>query len=137
VFGSAVGAGIAWVGAALVLGCGLLNFDEAVKAVDFATLALLLGMMVVVGHLRLSGFFDRLAQVALSHVAGPYGLLAATMALSGVLSALLVNDVVCLALTPVVIRLARRLRLDPRPHLIGLALASSATSRASATSTSP
>ncbi len=126
-------AGIAWAGAALVLALGLLGFEEAVKAVDFATVALLLGMMVVVGMLRLAGFFDRLAAWALARVSSPVGLLGATMALSGVLSAALVNDVVCLALTPLVLHLARRLGYDPKPHLVGLALASNIGSVATLT----
>jgi Na+/H+ antiporter NhaD/arsenite permease-like protein len=126
-------AGIAWVGAALVLALGLLGFDEAVKAIDFATVALLMGMMVVVAYLRRAGFFARLSGWALARVRSPAGLLAATMALSGVLSAVLVNDVVCLALAPLVLHLTRRLRLDPRPHLIGLALAANIGSTATLT----
>ena len=54
-------AGIALVGATAMLVLGLLGFDAAVGAVDFATMALLFGMMVVVAYLRLAGFFRRLA----------------------------------------------------------------------------
>jgi Na+/H+ antiporter NhaD/arsenite permease-like protein len=126
-------AGIAWVGAAGMLATGVLSFDDAVSAIDFATIALLLGMMVVVAFLRRAGFFDRLASVALARVRRPLGMLAATMGLSAVLSAMLVNDVDCLALTPLVLHLARRLRLDPRPHLIGLALAANIGSTATLT----
>ena len=125
--------GIALVGAAGVLATGVLSFDRAVGAIDFATLALLLGMMIVVAFLRLAGFFDRLAGWSLARVRTPRGLLAATMLLSGVLSAILVNDVVCLALTPLVLHLARRMKLDPRPHLIGLALAANIGSTATLT----
>jgi Na+/H+ antiporter NhaD/arsenite permease-like protein len=126
-------AGIAWVGAALVLASGLLTFDQAVASIDFATIALLLGMMVVVGFLRLANFFDRLANGVLSRVHTPRALLAATMALSGFLSAFLVNDVVCVALTPLVCHLAARLRFDPKPHLLGLALAANIGSTATLT----
>jgi Na+/H+ antiporter NhaD/arsenite permease-like protein len=66
-------------------------------------------------------------------VRGPRGLLAATVLLSGGLSALLVNDVVCLALTPLVLHLARQRGFDPRPHLIGLAVASNIGSAATLT----
>lgn len=125
--------GVALVGAAGVLGCGLLSFEEAVKAVDFATLALLLGMMIVVAFLRRAGFFARLAGVALGRVKSPKALLAVTMLMSGGLSAILVNDVVCLALTPLVLHLTRRLGLDPRPHLVGLAVASNLGSAATLT----
>lgn len=125
--------GVALVGAAGVLVCGLLSFDEAVRAVDFATVALLLGMMVVVAFLRRAGFFARLAGLALGRVRSPKGLLAVTMLLSGTLSAVLVNDVVCLALTPLVLHLTRTLGLDPRPHLVGLAVASNLGSAATLT----
>jgi di/tricarboxylate transporter len=63
----------------------------------------------------------------------PARLSAMTIALSGVLSAFLVNDIVCLALTPLVIHLARRLRIDPLPHLIGLATAADIGSTATLT----
>src|SRR5580700_2134187 len=72
-------AGIALIGAAGVLACGLLSFDDAVKAIDFATIALLLGMMVVVAFLRRAGFFARLAGLVLGRVKSPKALLAVTM----------------------------------------------------------
>ena len=126
-------AGIAIVGATLILATGQLTFDDAVKSIDFATIALLLGMMIVVGFLRRASFFTWLAQWVLHRVESPHGLLLVTMLLSGGLSALLVNDVVCLALTPLVLHLARSQKLDPRPHLIGLALASNIGSVATLT----
>ncbi|MFO0969094.1 MAG: anion transporter [Gemmataceae bacterium] len=125
--------GIALIGATLVLSLGLLSFGDAVKAIDFGTIALLLGMMMVVVYLRRAGFFDVLAQKVLDGCREPRLLLGVVMLLSGVLSALLVNDVVCLALTPLVIRLTRHCRLDPRPHLIGLAVASNIGSTATLT----
>jgi Na+/H+ antiporter NhaD/arsenite permease-like protein len=125
-------AGVALVGAAGVLACGLLSFEDAVRAVDFATIAVLLGMMVV-AFLRRAGFFARLAGLALGRVRGPRALLAVTMLLSGVLSTVLVNDVVCVALTPLVLHLTRRRGLDPRPHLVGLAIASNLGSAATLT----
>ncbi len=125
--------GVALVGAAGALACGLLSFEDAVKAIDFATIVLLLGMMVVVAFLRRAGFFARLAGWALGRVKSPKALLAVTMLLSGTLSAILVNDVVCVALTPLVLHLTRRLGLDPRPHLVGLAVASNLGSAATLT----
>ena len=126
-------AGIALAGAAAVLALGLLSFEDAVKSVDFATIALLLGMMIVVAFLQRSGFFLVLTRAALSRFYHPAALLGVTMLLSGVLSALLVNDVVCLVLTPLVLRLTRHLRIDPKPHLIGLAIASNVGSTATLT----
>lgn len=141
-FGLAVGrlpglrtdrAGIALVGAAGIMACGLLTFENAVKAIDFPTIVLLLGMMVVVAYLRRAGFFTLLAGWGLGRVRSPRMLLAVTMLLSGLLSAVLVNDVVCVALTPLVLHLTRRLGHDPRPHLVGLAIASNLGSAATLT----
>jgi Na+/H+ antiporter NhaD/arsenite permease-like protein len=118
-------AGIALVGATLMLVTGVLKLEQAVStdSIDFKTLFLLFGMMIVVGVLRLSGFFHQLTALAARHIATPKGLLAVTIALSGVLSAFLINDVICVALTPLVVHLARRMKVDPIPHLIGLATA--------------
>lgn len=117
--------GIALVGATLVLITGTLTLKEAVsiESIDYKTLCLLFGMMVVVGFLRLSGVFHRMTAAALRRIRSPLGLLAVTITLSGLLSAFLINDIVCLALTPLVLHLARRLRFDPVPHLIGLGTA--------------
>jgi len=118
-------AGIALVGATLLLVTGVVTLDEAIspQSIDYKTLLLLFGMMIVVGSLRLSGFFERLTGLALQHIATPRGMLAATIGLSGLLSAFLINDVVCVAMTPLVLHVARRLKFDPLPHLIGLATA--------------
>ncbi len=118
-------AGIALVGATLMLVTGLLTLEQAVseESIDYKTLALLFGMMVVIGLLRLSGFFEHLTAWALRRIRTPAGLLAVTIALSGTLSAFLINDIVCLTMTPLVLHLARKLRFDPVPHLIALATA--------------
>ena len=128
-------AGIALVGATLMLVTGILTLQQAVspESIDYETLILLLGMMIVVGCLRLFGFFQRLAHWCLSRIRTPTGLLAVTILLSGLLSAFLVNDIVCLALTPLVLHLARRLRFNPVPHLIGLATAANIGSTATIT----
>ena len=118
-------AGIALVGATLMLVTGMLSLEQAVStdSIDYKTLSLLFGMMVVIGFLRLSGFFQQMTASALRRIRTPLGLLAVTITLSGVLSAFLINDIVCLTLTPLVLHLARRLRFDPIPHLIALATA--------------
>jgi Na+/H+ antiporter NhaD/arsenite permease-like protein len=118
-------AGIALIGATFMLLTGMISFEQAVSAasIDYKTLALLFGMMVVVAFLRLSGFFRRLTEWALGRIRTPHGLLAATIVLSGGLSAFLINDVVCVALTPLILHLARKLRFNPLPHLIALATA--------------
>ncbi|HEV2423856.1 MAG TPA: anion transporter [Terriglobia bacterium] len=116
-------AGIAFAGAALMLCTGALTFAQAVGpgSIDYQTLGLLFGMMIVVGFLRLSGCLARLTHWSLDRIHTPHALLALVILLAGVLSAFLVNDIVCLALTPLVLHLSKRLRFDPVPHLIGLA----------------
>jgi len=126
-------AGIALVGATAALVLGLVTFPQAVESVDFATIALLFGMMVVVAYLRLGGFFRLLATRVLLRAQTPLGVLAAVVGLSGVLSAFLVNDVVCLAFGPIVLSLARRLRRDPAPYLVALATAANVGSTATIT----
>src|ERR1700728_1999775 len=71
-------AGIAFVGATLMLVTGMLSLDQAVStdSIDYKTLFLLFGMMVVIGFLRLSGFFQQLTAWALSRIRTPLGLLA-------------------------------------------------------------
>ena len=116
-------AGIALVGATLILVFGMLSLEQAVsgESIDYKTLILLFGMMVVLAFLRLSRFFERMTAVALRRIRTPVALLAVTIVLSGVLSAFLINDIVCLTLTPLVLHLARKLRFYPVPHLIALA----------------
>jgi Na+/H+ antiporter NhaD/arsenite permease-like protein len=125
--------GIALVGAAAMLGFGVLNLRDAAKAVDYETVILLFGMMVVVAHLRLSGFFALATDRIATRFASPRPLLAVVIGLSGVLSAFLVNDVVCVALTPLVLDLTRRLKRPPIPYLVGLATASNVGSVATIT----
>jgi Na+/H+ antiporter NhaD/arsenite permease-like protein len=125
--------GIALVGAAAMLGLGLLSLPEAARAVDYHTIILLFGMMVLVGTLHLSGFFALATERIAAAFPGPYALLGVTIALSGVLSAFLVNDVVCVALTPLVLDLTRRLKRPAIPYLVGLATASNVGSVATIT----
>ena len=126
-------AGIALVGAAGMLAAGVLSMREAARAVDYETIILLFGMMVVVGYLRLAGFFELATEGIAARCSGPWSLLAVVIGVSGVLSAFLVNDVVCVALTPLVLQLCQRLRRPAIPYLVGLATASNVGSVATIT----
>ena len=126
-------AGIALVGAATMLAAGVLSMHDAAGAVDYKTIVLLFGMMVVVAYLRLAGFFALATEQIAARFSGPFTLLAMTIVLSGVLSAFLVNDVVCVALTPLVLHLCERLKRPPIPYLVGLATASNIGSVATIT----
>lgn len=117
-------AGIAWCGAVLLLACGVISFENAVRHINFETLGLLLGMMVLVVVLKRARFFALIATLAASCINTSHSFLALVIVLSGLLSAILVNDVVCLALPPLILQLTRQRGWDPKPHLIALALAS-------------
>ena len=126
-------AGISMVGAAAMLGFGVLSLRDAAKAVDYETIVLLFSMMLVVSYLRLAGFFALVTEQIAGRFSGSFTLLAAVIALSGVLSAFLVNDVVCVAMTPLVLHLCQRLERPPIPYLVGLATASNIGSVATIT----
>ena len=126
-------AGIALTGAALMMAIGAITPDEAYRAVNLDTLALLLGMMIVVAHLRLSGFFRLVTSWALTHARSPLILLATVAVTAGAFSAFLVNDAVCLVMTPLVIEVTRSLRRDPVPYLLAVAMASNVGSVATIT----
>jgi len=125
--------GVAIIGGAIVVVSGLLPWDRAVAAVDAHTLVLLFGMMIVAAYLRLSGFFRLVTYAAVRRAHTPVGLLALIIVAAGVLSALFVNDVVCLVMAPIVLDLVRRLRLPPVPYLIALATAANVGSVATLT----
>ena len=125
--------GIAIIGATVMVVSGALSWNDAVAAVDAHTLALLFGMMIVAAYLRLSGFFSLATMQIMRRATTPRGLLAAVVVSSGVLSALFVNDVVCLVLAPLVLGAARQLGLAPVPYLVALATAANVGSVATLT----
>jgi Na+/H+ antiporter NhaD/arsenite permease-like protein len=125
--------GVAIIGGALVVVSGVVPWDRAVAAVDARTLVLLFGMMIVAAYLRLSGFFRLVTYAAVRRARTPVGLLALIVLAAGVLSALFVNDVICLVMAPIVLDLARQLRLPPAPYLIALATAANVGSVATLT----
>ena len=122
--------GIALLGAIVLLASGAISEEEALRGVDFPTLALLFGLMVISAQLRLGGFYTWVAQRLTSRETSPARLLAAVIVGAGLLSAVFSNDIVCLAMTPVLVDVCRRRGLDPFPFLIGLAAASNAGSAA-------
>ena len=126
-------AGIALVGAGLMVASGAPPLEGAYEAVDGNTITLLLGMMIVVASLRLSGFFAVANAWAIAHASRPLILLGAVVATSGVFSAFLVNDAICLVLTPLVLELTVALGRRPAPYLLAVAMASNVGSVATIT----
>jgi len=126
-------AGAAFAGAVAMVVSGAISEDAARDAIDYRTLALLLGMMIVVANLRLSGAFGWLGRMLLLNARSGFGLLATTVALAGILAAFFINDVVCIALTPLLIDTCEELGMSPVPLLIALATASNIGSAATIT----
>lgn len=112
------------VGAVLMILLGVLSFEEAVRAVDYNTIILLLGMMIIVAYLTLAGFLDFIAVRILQAAKNPLQLLILIVFSSGFLSALFVNDTICLIYTPILIRVIKLAKLKPEPYLIALGTSS-------------
>src|SRR5436190_871727 len=89
-------------------------------------------MMLIVANLRVGGFFERVTEAVIERLQ-PRHLLPVVIFTSGILSAFLVNDIVCLVMTPFVLQMTRRLQVAPAPYVLGVALASNAGSTATIT----
>lgn len=124
--------GMAIIGAVLMVALGIVSADQALHAIDFGTLVLLFSMMLVVGCLRLAGFFDWITEHIVARLS-PHNLLPAVIFITGVLSAFFVNDIICLVMVPFALTAARRLGLRPLPYLLAVATASNIGSMATIT----
>ena len=122
--------GIAMLGAIAMVVSGVMTTAEAFHAVDIPTILLLYSLMVISAQLRLGGFYAWSAGRIIPLLGRPRLFLGASMLLAAGLSALLANDIVCLAFTPVLIHGLLAARLNPMPFLIGLAVASNIGSAA-------
>jgi Na+/H+ antiporter NhaD/arsenite permease-like protein len=123
----------ALLGAALMVATGVLSPDEAGRAVNGETIGLLLGMMVLATYLTEAAFFRWTSWRILRAVHGPRTLLWAVALTAGAFSAVLVNDTVCLMMTPLVVRIADDAELPPLPYLFAVAFGSNAGSAATLT----
>lgn len=112
------------LGSVLMVASGILTPERAYASIHLGTLGLLLGMMVLNVYLQQANFFEWAAWHVLRHARNPKRLLQLTMWVSGVLSALLVNDTVCLMLTPLVVRVWLGAGLNPLPGLLALSMGS-------------
>ena len=112
----------ALLGAVLMVACGVMTPERVYRSVDYDTLVLLLGMMLLAAYLSLAGFFEWAADWILRTAKTPQQLLLYLIGTSGILSALLVNDTVCLMLTPLVVAVMVRGKLPLPPYLLALAM---------------
>lgn len=113
---------MAVIGAVMMFVFRILSPQTAIESVDFSTLVLLFAMMLIVASLHLAGFFDWVANRVILHLS-PRQLLPGVIFTSGVLSAFLVNDVVCLFMAPLILDICKRMGVRPLPYLLALATA--------------
>ncbi|GAB6180660.1 ArsB/NhaD family transporter [Desulfotomaculum defluvii] len=116
---------IALLGAMIVIVGGVLHQEKAVEAIDFNTIGLLVGMMIIVGIARNSGVFEYLAVKAAKTSKGePLAILVSLSIITAILSALLDNVTTVLLIVPVTFSIAKALEINPSPILISEVLAS-------------
>jgi Na+/H+ antiporter NhaD/arsenite permease-like protein len=108
----------AFTGAVLMVVCGVISANDAIKAIDFNTITLLLGMMIIISTLKLEGFFSLIAAKTISLAKTRTKLLILIVFITGFASAFLVNDAVVLMFTPIIITICKRSNLDSIPFLI-------------------
>jgi Na+/H+ antiporter NhaD/arsenite permease-like protein len=114
-------AAIALLGAIALLATGRIDQPDAVASIDFGTIGLLFGLMIVAANFDLSGLYALLSERMALLTMGPRAFLALVVALCGVTAAMLTNDVIAVALAPVLLDLCIARRLNPIPYLLALA----------------
>src|SRR5437773_12171925 len=121
------------LGAVAMVVCGVLPLRDAYAAIDLDVLVFLLGLMLIVGYLEVGKCFEWAAEWILRRARTPVRLLLGVVVGGGLLSALFVNDTICLVVTPVLLAALGPLRLKPNPYLIALAMGANVGSVVSVT----
>jgi Na+/H+ antiporter NhaD/arsenite permease-like protein len=110
---------VALAGAAVMVLLGILEQDAAIEAIDWATLGLLAGMMIIVGLTEPTGVFTFLAlRVAQLSKGNPIALVILLAGVTGVLSAFLDNLTAILLVVPITLLIADLLRVSPIPLVL-------------------
>jgi len=122
--------GAALVGAMLLVALGAISPAAAWQSIDYEALGLLSGLMIISAAFGVAGFYDWAARAVGALEVGPKTLLAIVIAVSAGLSALLTNDVVTAAMTPVFCQICLARRLNPLPFLLGFCFAANVGSAA-------
>ena len=122
--------GVALLGAIAVVGIGAMTTDEAARAIHLPTILLLFAFMVVSAQMRLGGFYSEVTRRVVALPLGERGLLGVLILVAGTLSAVFSNDIVCLAMTPIVAHLCLERGYPPVRWLVGLACAANIGSAA-------
>ena len=121
---------IALVGATSLIVIGAISLENAIQAIDFDTIILLFSIMVININFMLSGFFNLITSQILKFAKTPQRLLALVIFVSGLLSALFLNDTIVLVFTPIVLNITIILKRNPIPYLMALATAANVGSAA-------
>lgn len=124
---------ITLMGAGLLIATRQVAFSALGDFLDLDTLILLFSMMILNANLQMAGFFQLAGRGLLKTARSPRILLAVEIALAGLLSALFLNDTICLMFTPLVVQITQGARRNPLPYLIALATASNIGSAATLT----
>lgn len=122
--------GVALLGAIGIVAVGELSIEQAAAGVHLPTVLLLFSFMVISAQMRLGGFYAALTRRIVALPLAPPALLGVVIAAAGGLSAVFSNDIVCLAMAPVLVHACLGRRLDPVPFLLALACASNIGSAA-------
>lgn len=122
-------AGLAFLGAMTVILSGCVRPDQAYKSIDWRILLLIFGMLGVGQALENSGAMENLvgASVKVIDGMGPLAVLAIVYFLTMVLTEFVTNNAVAIIMTPIAIGLAQSLGIDPRPFIVAVMLAASAS----------
>ncbi|MFZ0085262.1 MAG: anion transporter [Candidatus Acidiferrales bacterium] len=123
----------AFCGAVAMVLVGAVPLTEAYRAINWDTLIFLLGIMILVAHFQISGFFDWIAVHVASVARTRWQLLVLVIFTSGILAAFFVNDTICLVFTPIVLVVTERLEVPPIPYLIAVATSANIGSAMSVT----
>jgi Na+/H+ antiporter NhaD/arsenite permease-like protein len=122
--------GIALLGAIAMVVFKVISVEDAINSIDFPTILLLFGLMIISAQLRLGGFYSWSASRIIFLLQKPRLFLLNSMLLSALLSAVLANDIVCFAFTPVLALSLSQAGVNPLPFLLGLAISSNIGSAA-------
>jgi Na+/H+ antiporter NhaD/arsenite permease-like protein len=122
--------GVALLGAIAVVGAGIMTPEAAADAVHLPTIVLLFSFMVISAQMRLGGFYSAVTRRIAAAPVTPPVLLGLVIGAAAVLSAIFSNDIVCLAVAPLLAEACLRRKIDPVPFLLGLAAASNIGSAA-------
>ncbi|MFN3581815.1 MAG: SLC13 family permease [Pseudomonas sp.] len=121
--------GLAMIGAAIVIATGCLDTEDAYKAIDWRILTIIFGMLAISIAMNKVGLVDTVvAQVmSLSPLLGPLFMLSFIYLLTSVLTEIVSNNAVAVLLTPIAMGVAYQLGADPRPFVVAVMFAASAS----------